>query len=250
MSQPASREEHPLPEYNPDLENWYKSLKHEVIDFFKDLIIIVCIVLFIRAFLILPFQISGQSMYDSYYDREFIIVDRLSLLELPIFWSIREPARGDAVVFNTHIDGKEYFIKRIIWLPWETIKIEEGKVFVKKVGSDEFEYLDETYLNETNYNSTYVRGSDAEKIYELPERWYFVMWDNRNGSTDSRSCFASCEFGEKEPYILREDIVGKVLVDLGYFNLKKFGFIHPDLGIDTSPKFFSSPAIYNYDEVQ
>ncbi len=248
MSENQSDQNISLPEYNPELENGYKSLKHEVIDFLKDLVIIVVIVLFIRTFLILPFQISGQSMYDSYYDRQFIIVNRLSFLEFPIFWSISEPQRGDAIVFNTHMDGKEYFIKRIIWLPGETLKIEGGKVFVKKVWAEEFEYLDEKYLNDTNYDSTYVRGNDEEKIYEIPERWYFVMWDNRNGSTDSRSCFASCEFGDKEPHIVRDDIVGKVFIDLGYFNLKKFQFVHPDLGIDTAPQFFSSPAVYNYDK--
>jgi signal peptidase I len=52
--------------------------KNEVIDFFKDLIIIVVIVVLIRYFLAMPFQINGQSMYSSYYDKEFIIVDRLS----------------------------------------------------------------------------------------------------------------------------------------------------------------------------
>ncbi|MBT3727246.1 hypothetical protein HOG21_06355 [bacterium] len=52
--------------------------KNEILDFFKDLIVIVVIVLVIRTFLAMPFQINGQSMYSSYYDKEFIIVDRLS----------------------------------------------------------------------------------------------------------------------------------------------------------------------------
>lgn len=54
------------------------SFKEELFDFLKDLIIIIGIVLVVRSFVILPFQISGQSMYDSYYDKEFIIVDRFS----------------------------------------------------------------------------------------------------------------------------------------------------------------------------
>ncbi len=236
-----------LPEYNPEIEEWYKSLKHEVLDFLKDLVIIVCIVLFIRTFFVLPFQISWQSMYDSYYDKEFIIVDRFSYLELPVFGSLKDPARGTSIVFNTHMEGKEYFIKRIIGLPGETVKIKDGQVFVKAVWEKDFVYLDEKYLDETNYNQTYVRGSKEEKVFEVPENSYFVMWDNRNGSTDSRSCFSSCEFGERTNYIIRDDIVGKVLLDLGYFNIKKFGFVHPDLGIDTTPKFFSSPAVYNYE---
>jgi signal peptidase I len=61
-----------------------KNLRGEVIDFFKDLIVIIIIVVFIRTFLIEPFQISGQSMYPTYYDREFIIVDRFSSLDIPV----------------------------------------------------------------------------------------------------------------------------------------------------------------------
>ena len=55
-----------------------KTFKEELFDFLKDLIIIIGVVLVVRTFVILPFQISGQSMYDSYYDKEFIIVDRFS----------------------------------------------------------------------------------------------------------------------------------------------------------------------------
>lgn len=217
-----------------------KTLRQEIFDFLRDLIIIVVVVLFVRTFLILPFQISWQSMYDSYYDREFIIVDRFSYL------TFKNPKRWDVVVFNTHIDGKEYFIKRIIWLPGETLKIQSWSVFVKAVWSDEFVELDEKYLSDTNYKSTYVRGDDGENIYTIPEDSYFVMWDNRNASTDSRACFSSCSFGDKSNFIVRKDITGKVLLDLWYFNFKSFSFTQPNLGIDTKPKWFSSPSNYEY----
>ena len=217
-----------------------KSLRNESFDFLKDLIIIIIIVLIVRTFLILPFQISGQSMYDSYYDREFIIVDRLSYL------TYSQPKRGDVIVFNTHIDGKEYFIKRVIGLPGETLKIQSGSVFVKAVGSEEFVELDETYLSDTNYKSTYVRGDDGENIYEVPEWGYFVLWDNRNASTDSRACFSSCEFSDKSNYIQKKDITGRVLVDLWYFNFKTFSFTNPNLWIDTKPRWLSSPSSFEY----
>lgn len=216
------------------------NFKQEVIDFFKDLIIIIAIVLVVRTFLILPFQISGQSMYDSYYDREFIIVDRFSYL------TYKEPERWDVVVFNTHIDGKEYFIKRVIWLPWDTLKIQSWSVFVKTPWSEEFVELDEKYLMEWNYKATYVGWDDSENIYEVPEWSYFVMWDNRNASTDSRACFSSCSFGDKSNFIVKKDITGKVLLDLWYFNFKSFSFNQPNLGIDTKPKWFSSPSSYEY----
>jgi len=88
-----------------------KSWRKEAIEFFRDLAIILVIVFVVRSFFILPFQISGSSMDSSYYDREFIIVDRLSYL------TYTEPKRGDVVVFNTHREDKNYFIKRIIGTP-------------------------------------------------------------------------------------------------------------------------------------
>ena len=59
-----------------------KPFLKETFDFIRDLVIILLIVVFIRSFLFMPFQINGQSMYNSYYDKEFIIVDRLSYLDI------------------------------------------------------------------------------------------------------------------------------------------------------------------------
>lgn len=220
--------------------------ENSIIWFFKDLIIIVIIVVLIRSFLILPFKISGQSMYSSYYDRQFIIVDRFSYLNLPFFWITTPPKRWDVVVFNTHIEWKQYFIKRIIGTPWETIKISWWKVFVKKVWEKDFKYLDEKYLMDSNYNATYIRWSDKETTFIVPDGQYFVMWDNRNASTDSRTCFSSCDLPWKTNFIHRNDLMWKVFIDLGYFNISKFSFKQPDLWIDTTPKFFSSASNYDY----
>lgn len=217
-----------------------KNLKKELFDFLKDLIIIIVIVLIIRTFIVLPFQISGQSMYDNYYDREFIIVDRFSYL------TFNEPQRWDVIVFKTHIDNKEYFIKRIIGLPWETLKIMSWSVFIKTIWGDDFVELDEKYLMDTNYKSTYIRWNDREYLFEIPENNYFVMWDNRWASTDSRTCFSSCEFWDKTNFIDKKDIVWKIFIDLWYFNFKKFSFIQPNLWIITKPKWFSSPSNYEY----
>jgi len=223
-----------------------RNIKTELIDFFKDLIIILIIVLIIRTFLILPFQISGQSMYSSYYNKEFIIVDRLSYLKFPFFWSIKPPKRWDVVVFNTHITWKEYFIKRIIWLSWETIKIQSWSVYVKESWEKDFIELDEKYLDENNYKKTYVWWSQDEHIFEVPEWDFFVMWDNRNWSSDSRTCFWSCDFVKKSNYVKYNDITWKLFIDLWYFNLKTFSFYQSELWIDTKPKFLNSPSTYEY----
>lgn len=224
-----------------------RNLKNEIIDFIKDLAIVIVIVLFIRTYFILPFQISGQSMYSSYYDREFIIVDRFSYLDIPFIWWITDPKRWDVIVFRPHVsETKEYFIKRIIAISWDTLKINDWKVYLKKNWDEDFAELNEKYLNLTNKNSTFISGSNKEFIYEVPDDSYFVMWDNRNWSTDSRTCFSSCKLEIHDNFIKSGDIIGRLFIDLWYFNFRTFSFKHPSLGIDTTPKFFSSDNSFDY----
>ena len=206
----------------------------------KDLVIIVLLVLFIRTFLAMPFQINGQSMYSSYYDKEFIIVDRLS-------YRVGEIKRWDVVVFKPHVSQvKEFYLKRIIGLPGETVMIKDGVVSIKDQGADSFTALDETYLNDENYGYTFVNAVAEESTFVVPQGEYFVLWDNRNHSTDSRQCFASCSYPWAVHYVRAQDITGKVFLDLGYFNFKEFDFIHPQLAIDTTPKFLNSPKNHDY----
>ncbi len=231
--------------------SWSANLKEELIDFLKDIVIIVLVVLFIRTFLFVPFQINGSSMNESYYDREFIIVDKLS-------YRVSDVDRGDVVVFKPHVsEQKEFFIKRVIWVPGDIVKVEDGMVYIKKPWESEYSELDEGYLSEDNKWSTFISRSSKKHIYEVPEDSYFVMWDNRSSSTDSRTCFRSCSYPESSNYISKSDMSGKVWIDLGYFDWIRIGsgfkisfgefkFIHPRLGTDTSPKWFNSPDSWEY----
>ncbi len=218
----------------------------EALDFFKDLVIIIAIVLFVRTFLIMPFQINGQSMSESYYDKEFIIVDRFSYLNLPFIGEVSPIQRGDVVVFKPWVSqDRKYFIKRVIGLPWDRIKIEDGNVFLQTPEMDEYIELEEIeYLSEENEWHTNVGGSTAKHEYEIPPGRYFVMGDNRRHSTDSRTCFHNCNI--RTNYITESEIIGKVFLDLWYFNFKKFAFTQPELGISSYPRFFSSPWTYEY----
>jgi len=225
----------------------------EIIDFFKDLVIIVVIVKVITIFLVSIFIINGQSMYASYYDKEFILVDRFSAHS---FWWLKKQNiyRWDVVVVRPEVDpSKEYFIKRVIWLPWETLKIKDGWVYIKKVGDNKFIKLDEKYLTKNNYWHTFVSHSPKEMIYHIPKDKFFVMWDNRTASSDSRSCFSFTCTGIRDNYITKNEIVWKVLLDLGYFNFRNFSFKHPGSrnypelkGIDTHPKWLNTVSHYNY----
>jgi signal peptidase I len=227
-----------------------KDFTWEIVDFLKDLVIIVIVVKLITMFLVSIFIINGQSMYASYYDKEFILVDRFSTLDL---WDYKKQdvVRWDVVVFKPEVDKvKEFFIKRVIWMPWDTIKIEKWEVFLKKINEKEFTLLDEKYLNKINYWNTLT--TEKSIIYSVPEWKYFVMWDNRNHSSDSRSCFTySCSWTTRDNYIWKEFVIGKVLLDLWYFNYRNFSFTHPVIKedwkyISTKPKWTSSADSYIY----
>ena len=229
-------------------------MKWEIFDFLKDLVWIVIIVVIIRSFIAEPFQISGQSMADSYYDREFIIVDRFSYLDIP---AIKDGNidRWDVVVFKPWVSkDKEYFIKRVVWLPWDSIKIKGWEVFLKVPWSESFIKLDEKYLNDYNDWNTNVWWLKTEYNYVVSDWKYFVMWDNRNHSSDSRTCFSfSCEATSRDSFISKNEITWKLFIDLGYFDLSNFSFTHswkwkhPELKwLDTSPRWFSSPGTYDY----
>ena len=214
--------------------------KNDIIDFFKDLVFIVVIVVLIKTFIAMPFQINGQSMYSSYYDKEFIIVDRLT-------YSFTEPNRWDVIVFKPYVsEDKQYYLKRIIGIPWDNLKIENWKVFLKKTWETEFKELDEKYLNDENKWFTFIWWSKTMHQYAIWEWQYFVMWDNRNHSTDSRECFSSCAIEWRDNFTKKSDITGKIFLDLWYFSFKSFSFMQPNLWIDTKPKFFDTPNSAEY----
>lgn len=109
--------------------------------------------------------------------------------------------------------GPEYFVKRIIGIPGDTVKIENGRVYIKPVGADSFEAIDESYLNEENRNHTYFNQSMPTNEFAVPDNHYFVLGDNRNHSNDSRSWFAPIT-QEPTPFVPQENISGKILVVL------------------------------------
>ncbi len=229
---------------------WENNLVKEIIDFFKDLIIIVVVVKLVTMFLVSIFIINGQSMYGSYYDKQFILVDRFSL---NTFAWIKEQniKRWDVVVVEPGVDkDRRYFIKRIIWMPWEELKIEEWNVYLKKVWEEKFTILEELYLNKENFWNTKTDRNSV--IYRIPDWKYFLMWDNRNNSSDSRSCFTyNCSISDKDNFIASDDIIWRVLLDLGYFNFRNFSFTHPVIKkdweyISTKPQWMNSADSYSY----
>lgn len=149
-----------------------KTLGRELWDFVKILIISVAIVVPVRYFVAQPFIVKGASMEPTFQEKNYLVIDEIS-------YYFRAPERGEVVVFRFPLDPSEYFIKRVIGLPGETVKILGGKVYVSKNPDDMVNSMAEPYLPsnlETVGEITQTLGPDE----------YFVMGDNRAASLDSR----------------------------------------------------------------
>lgn len=133
-------------------------------------VLALAIVIPIRLFIAQPFIVSGSSMYPTFENGDYLIVDELS-------YRLGEPERDDVVIFRYPKDTKKFFIKRIIGLPNETVEVKDGWVTIFNDEYKEGLRLEEPYIkNTTNYNTRAKLGSDE----------FFVMGDNRNASSDSR----------------------------------------------------------------
>lgn len=119
--------------------------------------------------------------------------------------------RWDVVVFDPPSYYSDWlYIKRIIWMPWETVKIEWWDVYICE--DDECEVLDEPYLEEwteTIVGSWYYwyENTDSSNEFELWDDEFFVMWDNREYSRDSRVCFSYSCYWDSWYWVLRSSIV-------------------------------------------
>ncbi|HBI34161.1 MAG TPA: signal peptidase I [Candidatus Moranbacteria bacterium] len=169
--------------------------------FFWALIIIVPI----RVFLFQPFFVQGASMEPNFKDGDYLIVNELGYKEtsanvdgmhLFTVGSFKELSRGDVVVFRYPRDPKQFFIKRVIGLPGEQVKVEAGKVTIYNDENPEGLVLDErAYLSAGSITNGTVTTT-------IKDNEYFVLGDNRQFSHDSRAWGALPE----------NDVVGKVLI--------------------------------------
>ncbi|MBI2411342.1 MAG: signal peptidase I [Candidatus Kerfeldbacteria bacterium] len=145
------------------LEN-AKEFTWEVI---KVVVISLAIIIPVRYFLIQPFYVKGASMEPNFHENQYLIIDELS-------YRFHEPYRGDVVVLHNPTDPSQFFIKRVIGLPGETIEVKNRHVYINGQEIDESAYLADTVDTFGNKKET------------LGENQYYVMGDNRNESLDSR----------------------------------------------------------------
>ena len=156
---------------------------------------VILLVFILHTFVGQKVQVEGDSMNPTLLDTETLWVDKLR-------YHFTDPKRFDVIVFPWKPGGDILFVKRIIGLPGETVKIENGNI-----------YINGQVLNE-DYGAAAIEdpGIASTKVI-LASDEYFVLGDNRNNSNDSRSS----DVGN----IKRENIIGKAVFRIT--PLKKFG---------------------------
>jgi len=185
-----------------------KNILAFIVELIKIVFISLVIIIPVRYFLVQPFYVKGASMEPNFYDKEYLIVNEIS-------YRLKDPNRGDIVVFRYPLDPQEYFIKRLIGLPGESIQIKGGHVIVYNDENPDGAFVEEPYLPEDL--KTY--GLTEDRI-TLGDDQFFLLGDNRSSSKDSRS------FGPVDEAF----IIGKVLLRglpinrAQFFNAPDYGF--------------------------
>jgi len=233
--------------------------KKSIISNLKALFWALIIAGIIRSFIVEPFKIPSGSMKPNLLVGDFLFVSKWDYgysrysfpFGLPLFDGKlleKSPKRGDIIVFKLPTKESINYVKRLVAMPGETIKISEGMIYVKKKGDNVFKmysqklmepFFDDQYnadiirLQENNTNRNYEILNlsnnsmlDNTNEFLVPDDHYFFMGDNRDNSSDSRDTRNTVGF------VPKENIIGKV----------RFIF----LSIDTQFKLIKIYSIFNH----
>ena len=164
----------------------YQSIrkKSAVREWIESIVIAFILAMFIRTFLVQAFKIPTGSMRNTLLEGDIIMVNKfiygakvpLLNLRLP---AVRQPKKGDVVVFIYPQNTKKDFIKRLIAKGGETVEIKNGTIYVNDLP------LLEPVFNRTYYYNYGDFGKEGRKIV-VPQNHYFVLGDNSASSQDSR----------------------------------------------------------------
>lgn len=172
----------------------------EMISTLTYLLGVLCLTWLVITFVGQRTQVDGSSMEPMLSDGDNLIVDKIT-------YRFRDPQRFDIIVFPFKYKENTYYIKRIIGLPGETVQIDEqGNIYI------DGEILEENYGSEI-IEPDYIGIASSPVV--LGEDEYFVMGDNRNHSSDSRTDIVG--------NIKRKDIIGRAWVRI--WPLSKIGVL-------------------------
>lgn len=170
-----------------------QQLLHEILEWVYSIIFALAVAMLIHIFLVQPTRVSGESMENTLYNGEYLIVSKLShvmgetpnygdiviidsRVHRPRTWvdDVTEPMMNYVAFFNKNAQTHNVWVKRVIGRGGDTLEFKDGHVW--RNGQE----LQEPYIKDGSMNYTRV-GS-----IEVPEGDVFVMGDNRNHSSDSR----------------------------------------------------------------
>jgi len=173
-----------------------KRMRNNIIELCVYIAIIVICVAFVPKYVLQRTIVDGKSMMDTLKDGENLLVEKVS-------YHFSDPDRFDVIVFYPHgRDSADYYIKRIIGLPGETVQIKGEDI-----------YIDGEKLEENFGKDPIAEPGMAEKPIKLGEDEFFVLGDNRTVSEDSR-------YEEVGP-VKRENIEGRAVLRI--YPLSEFG---------------------------
>lgn len=164
----------------------FRKIYYLLFDLVQTLVIAGAIFVVIYAFLFRPYQVNGHSMDSTFQNGEYVLTNLIALRFGPL-------NHGDVVVFEAPPDKEKDYIKRIIGLPGDKVKLTGGEVYLNGKKLDQTPFLDPGIR--TNGGSFLGEGDEVV----VPEGQYFTMGDNREFSSDSR------EWG----FITKNSIIGK-----------------------------------------
>ena len=177
--------------------------KQVIVELVETVITSVIVILVIYTTIAIPEQVQGASMEPTFYTGERILVEKITK-------HFKEFEVGEVIVLHPPNDDHVDFIKRVIAIPGDIVKIYNCSVYINRDGQKYV--LDEPYLSEGTCTSASKRFKEG-RSFQLEENEYLVLGDNRNKSADSRS------FG----LIGKERIVGRVV--FRFWPISEIGYI-------------------------
>ena len=202
-----------------------------IVDYSRSFFPVIMLVLILRSFLYEPFRIPSDSMMPTLVQGDFIFVNKWQYgLRLPVVnWKvvdIGEPQRGDVIVFRKPSDPSTVFIKRLVGLPGDTIRVASAQLFVNgqpvpiepgdfyrgpKEEQYPFTVVGSETLGEHRHEAMFDPSRPSTQgEWRVPEGHFFMMGDNRNNSRDSR--FPEVGF------VPAENLIGKAVAIWLSFN--------------------------------
>ena len=176
-----------------------KAILEFIMEILETVVFIGSLFIVIYLFIAQPNQVKGESMMPTFQNGNYIFTSKVT-------YKLRNPQRGDVIVFHSPGNPDIEYIKRVIGLPGDTVLLKNTEVFVNG------RKLNEPYTSDITL--PLPNGYAQEDVpISVPEDYYFVMGDNRPHSSDSR------DFGP----ITYESIIGQVFYR--YFPTDKMGII-------------------------